>query len=110
MLSNYCVKSIILVIDDEPEVLELVGFNLQQSGFSVATVTNGCGSYGSKRDARIVTEVFFRLSAIGGASERDRSHSRDEWSGLTSAATVRCGRKLRMDEASFTDCSPSESQ
>ena len=41
MLSNYFVKSIILVIDDEPEVLELVGFNLQQSGFSVATANNG---------------------------------------------------------------------
>ena len=40
MLSKYFVKSI-LVIDDEPEVLELVGFNLQQSGFTVATAMNG---------------------------------------------------------------------
>ena len=31
----------ILVVDDEPDIVELVTFNLQQEGFGVLTATNG---------------------------------------------------------------------
>jgi DNA-binding response OmpR family regulator len=34
-------KSTILVVDDEPEAVELVEFNLKQAGFSVTTATDG---------------------------------------------------------------------
>jgi two-component system phosphate regulon response regulator PhoB len=35
------VKSIILVVDDEPEAVELVEFNLKQAGFGVTTAADG---------------------------------------------------------------------
>lgn len=38
------VKQKILVVDDEPETVELVEFNLRQAGFEVATATNGAGA------------------------------------------------------------------
>jgi two-component system, OmpR family, alkaline phosphatase synthesis response regulator PhoP len=31
----------ILLVDDEPDILEIVGFNLQQEGFQIFTATNG---------------------------------------------------------------------
>ena len=31
----------ILVVDDEPDLVELVAFNLQQEGFEVLTAANG---------------------------------------------------------------------
>src|SRR5262249_4714404 len=35
------VKSRILVVDDEPEAVELVEFNLKQAGYATATATDG---------------------------------------------------------------------
>jgi two-component system phosphate regulon response regulator PhoB len=35
------VKSRILVVDDEPEAVELIAFNLRQAGFSVTTAADG---------------------------------------------------------------------
>ena len=35
MVSKTGVRSKILVVDDEPEAVELVGFNLEQAGFAV---------------------------------------------------------------------------
>ncbi len=34
-------KTKILVVDDEPDIVELVSFNLQQEGFEVITAANG---------------------------------------------------------------------
>ena len=31
----------ILLVDDEPDILEIVGYNLQQEGFQIVTATNG---------------------------------------------------------------------
>ena len=31
----------ILLVDDEPDILEIVGYNLSQSGYQIATATNG---------------------------------------------------------------------
>jgi DNA-binding response OmpR family regulator len=41
MLSNGGVKQKILVVDDEPEAVELVEFNLKQAGFGVLTAADG---------------------------------------------------------------------
>ncbi|MEY2703600.1 MAG: Two-component system response regulatory protein involved in phosphate regulation, partial [Bacteroidota bacterium] len=31
----------ILLVDDEPDILEIVGYNLSQAGYQIATATNG---------------------------------------------------------------------
>ena len=41
MLLQWNVKSKILVVDDEPEAVELVEFNLKQSGFEVVSAADG---------------------------------------------------------------------
>jgi DNA-binding response OmpR family regulator len=41
VLFQTTVKSKILVVDDEPEAVELVEFNLKQAGFDVATAADG---------------------------------------------------------------------
>lgn len=41
MLSTRTVKSRILVVDDEPEAVELVEFNLKQAGYEVAAAADG---------------------------------------------------------------------
>src|SRR5215471_4011098 len=41
MLSKGRVKPKILVVDDEPEAVELVEFNLKGAGFDVATASDG---------------------------------------------------------------------
>ena len=41
MVSKAAVRSKILVVDDEPEAVELVEFNLRQAGFSVVTAADG---------------------------------------------------------------------
>jgi two-component system phosphate regulon response regulator PhoB len=41
MVSNALVRSKILVVDDEPEALELLEFNLQQAGYDVMTAADG---------------------------------------------------------------------
>ena len=41
MVSKSHVRSKILVVDDEPEAVELVEFNLKQAGFSVMTAADG---------------------------------------------------------------------
>ncbi len=40
----------ILVIDDEPDALELVGFNLKQAGFEVVTADNGAEALKKARE------------------------------------------------------------
>jgi two-component system phosphate regulon response regulator PhoB len=41
MVSKYRVRTKILVVDDEPEAVELVEFNLRQAGFDVLTAGDG---------------------------------------------------------------------
>jgi DNA-binding response OmpR family regulator len=41
MLSRSRVRPKILVVDDEPEAVELIEFNLQQAGFDVVTASDG---------------------------------------------------------------------
>ena len=41
MVCKYSVKQKILVVDDEPEAVELLEFNLKQAGFEVATAADG---------------------------------------------------------------------
>jgi len=41
VVSNTCVRSKILVVDDEPEAVELVDFNLKQAGYDVITAADG---------------------------------------------------------------------
>lgn len=41
MLSQWSVREKILVVDDEPEAIELVEFNLKQAGFNVLTAMDG---------------------------------------------------------------------
>jgi two-component system phosphate regulon response regulator PhoB len=41
MVSKWCVRPRILVVDDEPEAVELVEFNLKQGGFDVAVAADG---------------------------------------------------------------------
>ena len=41
MVSKAAVRSKILVVDDEPEAVELVEFNLKQAGFSVMSAADG---------------------------------------------------------------------
>ena len=41
MVSKGCVRPKILVVDDEPEAVELVEFNLRQGGFDVAVAADG---------------------------------------------------------------------
>jgi DNA-binding response OmpR family regulator len=41
MVSKSGVRSKILVVDDEPEAVELVEFNLEQAGFAVVTAADG---------------------------------------------------------------------
>jgi DNA-binding response OmpR family regulator len=41
MVSRWHVRSKILVVDDEPEAVELVEFNLKQAGYDVVTATDG---------------------------------------------------------------------
>jgi DNA-binding response OmpR family regulator len=41
MVSTWCVRPKVLVVDDEPEAVELVEFNLKQAGFDVAIAADG---------------------------------------------------------------------
>jgi len=41
MVSKSSVRSKVLVVDDEPEAVELVEFNLKQAGYSVVTAADG---------------------------------------------------------------------
>jgi two-component system phosphate regulon response regulator PhoB len=41
MVSKECVRPKVLVVDDEPEAVELVEFNLKQGGFDVAVAADG---------------------------------------------------------------------
>src|SRR3569833_1856167 len=49
MVSKAHVRSKIIVVDDEPEAVELVEFNLKQDGFSVTTATDGAEALNKAR-------------------------------------------------------------
>lgn len=51
MVSKVRVRSKILVVDDEPEAVELVEFNLKQAGFSVVTAGDGADALNKARAA-----------------------------------------------------------
>jgi two-component system phosphate regulon response regulator PhoB len=51
MVSKSHVRSKILVVDDEPEAVELVEFNLKQAGFSVVTAADGAEALNKARAA-----------------------------------------------------------
>jgi len=51
MLSQARVKSKILVVDDEPEAVELVEFNLRQAGYDVITAADGAEALKKARAA-----------------------------------------------------------
>jgi two-component system phosphate regulon response regulator PhoB len=55
------VKPRILVVDDEPDAVELVAFNLRQAGWDVATATDGADALGKARSlipALIVLDIM----------------------------------------------------
>ena len=52
MLSHSAVRQQILVVDDEPEAVELVEFNLKQAGFSVVSAADGAEALKKARGAR----------------------------------------------------------
>jgi len=52
MLSHWGVRQQILVVDDEPEAVELVEFNLKQAGFSVVSAADGAEALKKARAAR----------------------------------------------------------
>src|SRR3989441_8761414 len=61
MLSHWGVRQQILVVDDEPEAVELVEFNLKQAGFSVVSAADGAEALKKARAARpslIVLDVM----------------------------------------------------
>ena len=49
MVSKSHVRSKILVVDDEPEAVELVEFNLKQAGFTVTTAADGAEALNKAR-------------------------------------------------------------
>src|SRR5215472_5075336 len=49
MISKVRVRSKILVVDDEPEAVELVEFNLKQAGFTVVTAADGADALNKAR-------------------------------------------------------------
>ena len=49
MVSKVRVRSKILVVDDEPEAVELVEFNLKQAGFTVVTAADGADALNKAR-------------------------------------------------------------
>ncbi len=49
MVFNGCVKSKILVVDDEPEAVELVEFNLKGAGYEVSTASDGAEALNKAR-------------------------------------------------------------
>jgi two-component system phosphate regulon response regulator PhoB len=51
MVSKQRVRSKILVVDDEPEAVELVEFNLKQAGFDVLTAADGAEALSQARSA-----------------------------------------------------------
>src|SRR5713101_4636512 len=52
MLSHWGVREQILVVDDEPEAIELVEFNLKQAGFSVVSAADGAKALKKARAVR----------------------------------------------------------
>jgi two-component system phosphate regulon response regulator PhoB len=67
MLIKAPLKPKILVVDDEPEAVELVEFNLEQAGFSVVTASDGAEALTKARSASprlIVLDLM--LPEIGG--------------------------------------------
>jgi DNA-binding response OmpR family regulator len=52
MVSNFGVRPKVLVVDDEPEAVELVEFNLQQAGYSVITAGDGAEALKKARSAQ----------------------------------------------------------
>src|SRR6476619_5721327 len=51
VISKSHVKTKILVVDDEPEAVELVEFNLKQAGFTVFTAADGAEALSKSRAA-----------------------------------------------------------
>lgn len=49
MLCNTCVKPKILVVDDEPEAVELVAFNLKQAGYDTLSAADGAEALNKAR-------------------------------------------------------------
>ena len=49
MVSKSAVRSKVLVVDDEPEAVELVEFNLRQAGYSVVTAGDGADALNKAR-------------------------------------------------------------
>src|ERR1044071_3305908 len=49
MVSKSHVRPKILVVDDEPEAVELVDFNLKQAGYSVMTAADGAEALSKAR-------------------------------------------------------------
>jgi two-component system alkaline phosphatase synthesis response regulator PhoP len=67
MVSKATVRSKILVVDDEPEAVELVEFNLEQAGFAVVTAADGAEALTKARatpPSLIVLDLM--LPEIGG--------------------------------------------
>ena len=50
-------KPTILIVDDEPDVVDLLEFNLRGAGFEVATAETGSQALKKKEKARLEGEV-----------------------------------------------------
>src|ERR1035441_8219482 len=51
MVSKWSVRAKILVVDDEPEAVELLEFNLKQAGFDVIAAADGAQAIRKARSA-----------------------------------------------------------
>src|SRR6266850_5320350 len=56
MVSKWCVRPKVLVVDDEPEAVELVEFNLKQAGFDV--ISAGDGGEALKKARSVLPELI----------------------------------------------------
>jgi DNA-binding response OmpR family regulator len=67
MLCKACVKPKILIVDDEPEAIELLEFNLRQAGFDVISAANGAEALKKVRaETPQLIVLDLMMPAVGG--------------------------------------------
>ena len=67
MVFKGCVKSKVLVVDDEPEAVELVEFNLKGAGYEVATASDGAEALNKARRIQpnlVILDIWLNQSRI----------------------------------------------
>ena len=64
-MDNSAIK--ILLVDDEPDILEIVGYNLKQEGYSVFTAENGIQAIEKAKSVQphlIILDVMLEVKII----------------------------------------------